>query len=73
MLNGSMYRATPSEAASHDGDKSFLRVGASGDRIHIRCFAPTGCRDQEDHPPIEDELVAERWSDGRWTWREAGR
>ncbi len=53
--------------------KSFLRVDASSDRIRIRCFAATGCGDQEDHPPIEDELVAERGPDGRWAWREADR
>ncbi|MFL5892704.1 MAG: hypothetical protein ACJ75I_08180, partial [Solirubrobacterales bacterium] len=49
--------------------KSFLRIDASKDRVRIRCFAATGCRDQEDNPPIEDELVAERAGD-RWTWRE---
>ncbi len=52
--------------------KSFLRIDASADRVRIRCFAATGCRDQEDDPPIEDEIVAERSAAGRWTWREAG-
>jgi hypothetical protein len=48
--------------------KSFLRIDASTDRVRIRCFAATGCRDQEDDPPVEDELVAERDASGSWTW-----
>jgi hypothetical protein len=51
--------------------KSFLRIDAAEDQVRIRCFAATGCRDQEDNPPIEDELIAHRAGD-RWTWREAG-
>jgi hypothetical protein len=50
--------------------KSFLRIDGGADRVRIRCFAATGCRDQEDNPPIEDELVAERGAGDRWTWRE---
>jgi Calcineurin-like phosphoesterase len=53
--------------------KSFLRIDAGADRVRIRCFAATGCRDHEDDPPIEDEIVAERSAAGAWTWREAGR
>jgi len=51
--------------------KSFLRIDASAGRVRIRCFAATGCRDQEDDPPVEDELVAERGRGKRWTWRDA--
>jgi Calcineurin-like phosphoesterase len=50
--------------------KSFLRIEASADRVNIRCFAATGCRDQQDDPPVEDELFAERDPDGRWAWTE---
>ena len=51
--------------------KSFLRIDTSADRVRIRCFAATGCRDQEDDPPVEDEFVAEPDKAGRWIWREA--
>ena len=51
--------------------KSFLRMDASTDRVRIRCFAATGCRDQQDDPPVEDDLVAERGKGGRWTWNRA--
>ena len=51
--------------------KSFLRMDASTDRVRIRCFAATGCRDQQDDPPVEDDLVAERGKGGRWTWSQA--
>jgi hypothetical protein len=50
--------------------KSFVRIDAGAGRVRIRCFAATGCLDQEDNPPIEDELVAERGAGDRWTWRE---
>jgi hypothetical protein len=47
--------------------KSFLRVDASDGEIRIRCFAATGCADQQDDPPVEDQLVATAQA-GRWTW-----
>ena len=52
--------------------KSFLRIDASTDRVRVRCFAATGCRDQEDDPPVEDEFAAERDGTGQWVWHEAG-
>jgi len=48
--------------------KSFLRVDASEDEVRIRCFGVTGCADQQDDPPVEDELVATPGPDGRWRW-----
>jgi calcineurin-like phosphoesterase family protein len=51
--------------------KSFLRIDASADRVRVRCFAATGCRDQQDDPPVEDELVAEPDEAGGWAWTEA--
>jgi hypothetical protein len=47
--------------------KSFLRVDVSDGEIRIRCFGVTGCADQQDDPPVEDQLVA-TVQDGRWTW-----
>jgi hypothetical protein len=37
--------------------KSFLRLDVTPDRLRIRCFAATGCREHELDPPLEDELV----------------
>src|SRR5215212_1450768 len=48
--------------------KSFLRVDAGPDEVHIRCFAATGCESQQDAPPIEDSLHARRRVDGTWEW-----
>jgi hypothetical protein len=48
--------------------KSFLRVDARDGEVRIRCFGVTGCADQQDDPPVEDELVATAGSDGSWTW-----
>jgi len=48
--------------------KQFLRIDADASRIRIRCFAATGCRSQEDEPPLEDDLLAERHGNGNWTW-----
>lgn len=36
--------------------KSVLRVNADEKGVCIRCFGATGCADQEQAPPIEDEL-----------------
>jgi hypothetical protein len=35
--------------------KSLLRVDAEPGEVRIRCFAATGCRDQEQAPPVEDQ------------------
>jgi hypothetical protein len=51
--------------------KSFLRVDADEHRVRIRCFAATGCASQERRPPVEDEMIADRGGDGRWSWRVA--
>ncbi|MDQ3767013.1 MAG: metallophosphatase family protein [Actinomycetota bacterium] len=48
--------------------KSFLRVDASSEEIHIRCLSATGCREHEVNPPVEDEVKASRNSDGTWRW-----
>jgi len=47
--------------------KSFLHVDARVDEVRIRCFAATGCGEQEQAPPIEDDLRAAP-VDGRWQW-----
>ena len=49
--------------------KSFLRIDASQDEVLIRCFAVTGCGDQERNPPLEDAARAIRLKDGCWRWR----
>ena len=51
--------------------KSFLRVDASEEEIHIRCFAATGCRKHEENPPVEDEIRALRTKEGKWHWGHA--
>ena len=44
--------------------KSFLRIDAALGEARIRCFAATGCADQETDPPLEDDL---RWTvDSGW-------
>jgi len=48
--------------------KSFLRIDASTDEVLIRCFAATGCREQEKDIPIEDAVRALRRADGSWQW-----
>lgn len=54
--------------------KSFLLVDAEDGALRIRCLAATGCLEHEGEPPVEDEVVAERATDGTWPWRriEAG-
>lgn len=47
--------------------KSFLRVDATENALRLRCHAATGCFEHEEHPPLEDEVVAER-SGGAWRW-----
>jgi hypothetical protein len=37
--------------------KSFLRLDVAAGSLRIRCFAATGCREQELRPPVEDEVV----------------
>ncbi|MQY07824.1 metallophosphoesterase family protein [Actinomadura macrotermitis] len=37
--------------------KSFLRLEVSERELRIRCFAATGCGDQEDDSPVEDEVT----------------
>lgn len=49
--------------------KSFLRIDVEAARLRISCLAATGCREHEDDPPVEDEVVAERAADGAWRWR----
>jgi hypothetical protein len=49
--------------------KSFLRIDASQDEVLIRCFAVTGCGEQEKNPPLEDAVRAIRGMNGTWSWR----
>jgi hypothetical protein len=51
--------------------KSFLRIDASANEVRIRCFAATGCKCQEENPPVEDEVRARRRVDGSWDWKMA--
>ena len=37
--------------------KNFLRLDVTPDSLRIRCFAATGWREQEIHPPVEDEIL----------------
>ena len=37
--------------------KSFLRVDVTPERLRIRCFAASGCREHEVAPPVEDEIT----------------
>lgn len=39
--------------------KHFLRLDASESELRIRCFAATGCREHEKHPPMEDDITIE--------------
>ena len=48
--------------------KSFLRIDASEDQVRIRCFGVNGCADQQDNPPVEDAVRADRNADGEWRW-----
>ncbi|RSN10674.1 metallophosphoesterase [Nonomuraea sp. WAC 01424] len=36
--------------------KQFLHVSVTPDRLTLRCFAATGCLEQELRPPLEDEV-----------------
>ncbi|MBX6385120.1 MAG: metallophosphoesterase [Microbispora sp.] len=36
--------------------KSFLHLSVAGDTLRLRCFAATGCLQQELEPPLEDEV-----------------
>lgn len=48
--------------------KSFLRVDADEREVRVRCFGATGCGEQEDNPPVEDEMRASVDGEGRWAW-----
>jgi len=37
--------------------KNFLRLDVGPSEVRIRCFAATGCREQELNPPVEDEFT----------------
>ncbi|MFC9926258.1 metallophosphoesterase family protein [Streptomyces sp. NPDC127190] len=37
--------------------KCFLRLDVTAEAVRLRCFAATGNRAQELHPPVEDEVV----------------
>ncbi len=36
--------------------KSFLRLDASEQELRIRCFQATGWLEDEENPPVEDEV-----------------
>ena len=48
--------------------KSFLRVDANEREVRIRCFGATGCGEQEQNPPVEDEMRASVDGEGSWAW-----
>lgn len=48
--------------------KSFVRVDASRDEIVLTCFGASGCREDEDDPPIEDVVIGTLGASGRWSW-----
>ncbi|GLY87332.1 metallophosphoesterase family protein [Actinoallomurus iriomotensis] len=37
--------------------KSFLRIDVTPERLRIRCFGASGCREHEVAPPLEDEIT----------------
>lgn len=37
--------------------KSFLRLDVGPTEVRIRCYAATGCREQELNPPVEDDFT----------------
>ena len=37
--------------------KNFLRLDVSPSAVRIRCFAATGCGEQERDPPVEDDFT----------------
>ena len=37
--------------------KSFLRVDVTPERVRIRCFGASGCREHEIAPPVEDDIT----------------
>lgn len=47
--------------------KHVLRIDATDASIRVRCVAATGCVGDEDRDP-EDDLLAERGADGRFSW-----
>ncbi|MFL5914891.1 MAG: metallophosphoesterase family protein [Gaiellaceae bacterium] len=48
--------------------KNFLRLDANADEIVITCYIASGCLEQEQAPPIEDAIRANRGGAGSWTW-----
>ena len=44
--------------------KSFLRVDVTAEELRIRCYAATGCGEQEQDPPCEDEVTIPLRQDG---------
>jgi hypothetical protein len=48
--------------------KSFLRIDATSSELRIRCYGATGCGEQEQEPPVEDDLRSSLEADGSWQW-----
>lgn len=44
--------------------KNFLRLDVGPSEVRVRCFAATGCGEQERNPPLEDDFVI-RLAEGR--------
>jgi hypothetical protein len=36
---------------------NFLRLDVSATKLRVRCFASTGCGEQEGDPPVEDDFT----------------
>ncbi len=60
VVNGSFFHRFFSEILDWNDPpffKHFLRLDVSANTLRIRCMAATGCGEQEDAPPVEDECV----------------
>jgi calcineurin-like phosphoesterase family protein len=62
LPSGRTFHKYLSEFADWDDPplfKSFLRLDVTADAVRIRCFAASGCLDQELNPPVEDDFTIE--------------
>jgi hypothetical protein len=60
LPSGRTFHKYLSEFADWDDPplfKSFLRLDVTADSVRIRCFAASGCLDQELSPPVEDDFT----------------
>ena len=60
LPSGRTFHKYVSEFADWDDPplfKSFLRLDVTRDSLRVRCFAATGCLEQELEPPVEDDFT----------------